>query len=172
MPSSSNLFLGIVSSLVARCAEPEGKMAFFRCSTSNTARVLSGPLLKCMFFAVCRRGNNNKILNSVILSVAVFMVYVQSFWSICYNAMFVLPLVWLCNFYTYVDRTVSCLTQFLCSDWKLDADSGKHGFFGIYNAFCERFVRTIRTSWCIAIRIAVIAFFTYDWRVAKRAQFG
>ena len=172
MPSSSSLLLGFVSSLVARCAEPKGKMSFFRCSTSNTAHILFRPLLKCVLFAVCRRSNNNKVLNSVILSVSVFMVYVQSFWSICYNAMFVLPFVWLCNFYTYIDRTISCFTQFLCSDGKLHADSGKYGFFGFYNAFSERFVRTIRTSWCIAIRIAVIAFFTYDWRVAKRAQLG
>jgi len=172
VPSSSNLFLGIISSLVACCAEAKRKMSFFRCSTRNTAHVPSSPLLKFVLFAVRRRSNNNKILNSVILSIFVFMMYVQSFWSICYNAMFVLPLIWLGNFYTYIDRTVSCFTQFFCSNGKLNADSGKYGFFGFYNAFGERFVRTIRASWCITICIAVITFFTYDWRVAKRAQFG
>ena len=171
MPSTSNLFFKFVFSLVARCAEAKGKVAFFGCSAVYAAGVFFGPLLKRMLFAVGGGSNHDKIFEPVILGVSVFVVYMKTFWRICYDSVLVRPAVWLCDFYANIHQSILGFVEFFCANWKRHSNFIQHLLSNGFCFRCKRFIGTVRTSRRIMVSVAVKPLFAYDLSVAKRAQF-
>ncbi len=171
MPSSSKLFLWFVFSLVARGAEAKGKMAFFCGSTVNTANVFFGPLMQRMLHTMLGGCNKQQIVNVVIKRIAVFVVYVHTLWGICYNAMFVLPLIWLGNFYAHIHKAITRFMQSLATNGKRDSKFLQNLTLCVFNSICHCFVSAIRASRGVVVSIAVRPFCTYDLGIAKRAKF-
>lgn len=171
MPSTSSLFFRFIFSLVARCAEAKGEVAFFGCSAGNTARVFFGPLLECVLLAMRSGCNQNKIFKTIVLSVSVFMVYVHAFWSLCYQAVFIFPVVWFRNFYANVDQSVLSPMQFFCANGELHANLGQHGATRSLGGICKRFSSAVRAPWCIVVGVAVRSLFAHNGRTTKRAEF-
>lgn len=171
MPSSSNLFVQLVFSLVARSAKTKGEVPLFCCSAGNATGMFFGPLLERMLFAVLGWRDQKKVFKAVVLGVAVFMVNVHAFWRACYPAMLVLPLVWLSNFYANVNQSVLRLVQFFCTNGELHANLGQHGATRSLGGICKRFSGAVRASWCVVVSVAVRSLFAHNGRTTKRAEF-
>lgn len=171
MPSTSSLFGRLVFSLVARCAEAKRKMAFFCCSAYNAAWVFFCPCSNSVRAAVLLRIDKQQVLNSVILCVFIYMMYVYAFWGVSHNSMFVLPFIWLCYFHLNVYKSFSRGMQSSAPNRKTDTNRIQNALTYRLNLWCKRFICAIRASWCVVVRIAVSAFFPYDRSTAKRAWF-
>lgn len=171
MPSTSKLFLRLVLSLVARCAKAKGEVAFLGRSAVYAAYVFFGPLLERMFFAVGRWSDNDKVLKPVVLRVSVFVVYMQSFWRVCHDAVLIPPQVWFRNFYAHVNQPISGFVKFFCANRKQYSNFAQHLLSHSFGLWREGFVCAVRASWRVMVSVAVKPLFAYDLSVAKRAQF-
>ena len=125
-----------------------------------------------MSFSVFFWRNQNKIVQSVILSVAIFMMHMHAFWSRSKHSMFVLPFIGLGNFYSYVYTTIAGFVKTLASNGKLYANLVYHALLGCLYFISHCFICASWATRRIVIGIAVNTFFADNRGIAKRAWFG
>lgn len=125
-----------------------------------------------MSFSVFFGRNQNKIVQSVILSVAIFMMHMHAFWSSSKHSMFVLPSIWLGNFYSYVHTTIACFVKTLASNGELYTNLVYHSLLGCLYFISHGFICASWATRRIVIGIAVNTFFADNRGTAKRAWFG
>ncbi len=170
MPSS--LFSLWVYTLITRCTQTVGKMSFFLRSTLRTADKMTRPLGNTVRFSVFFWGYQNKIFQSVILSVSIFMMYMNTFWSSSKNPMLVFPFVWFGNFYSYVDTTITCFVKTFTSHGKLYPNLIYNSLLSCFDFIGHCFICTVWAARSVVIGIAVNAFFTDNRNIAKRTWFS
>ena len=172
MPSKSNLFSRFIFSLVARCAKTKGEVAFFCCAAFNATRVFFCPRSDSVRIAMFLWCNKLKIVQSVILGVSIYVMYMDPFWGVGYNAMLVFPFIWFCCFYLNIHKPFSRLVQPQTTNRNLDSNFFKNAPAHSFYLWSKRFICAIGASGSVVVGIAVGALFPYDGGAAKRAWFG
>lgn len=125
-----------------------------------------------MSFSVFFGRNQNKIVQSVILGVAIFMVHMHAFWSRSQHSMFVLPFIWLGNFYSYVHTTIACFVKALTSKRELYSNLVYHSPLGCLYFISHCFICASWATRRIVISIAVNTFFADNRGITERAWLG
>lgn len=171
MPSTSSLLLGFIFSLVACCTKAKGKMSFFCRSTCNATRVFFCPSRNNVSRFVFLWSNKPKIFWSIILSVFVYVVYMNAFWGLGHDAVLVFPLVWFCCFYLNIYKSITSFMQPQTSNWKLNTDFVQDLLANCFCLWGKRFICTIRASWRVVVGVAVGSLFAYDGGATKRTWF-
>ena len=148
------------------------QMSFFCCFAIYATQKFTRPLRNNMGISMFLGCYQNKIVQTVVLSIAIFMMYMNTLWSICKNAMFVFPFIWLCNFYSNVNTSIAGFMKTLASNWKLNANLIYNSFFSCFCLFGQSFIGTIRTARGIMVSIAISPFFANNGISAKWTLFS
>ena len=148
------------------------QMFFSCCSAIYATQKFTRPLRNNMGISMFLGCYQNKIVQTVVLSIAIFMMYMNTLWSICKNAMFVFPFIWLCNFYSNVNTSITSFMKTFASNWKLNANLIYNSFFGCFHLRRQSFICTIRAARSIMISIAVSPFFANNGIAAKWTLFS
>jgi len=125
-----------------------------------------------MSFSMFFWRNQNKIFQSIVLSVAIFMMHMHALWCGSKNSMLVLPFVWLGNFYSYVHTAIACFVKTFAANRKLDANLIYYSLLGCLNFISHCFVCASWATRSIVVGVAVNTFFADNRSIAKRARFG
>ena len=169
MPSSS--FFRWVLSLVAGGTKPVRQMAFFGSTTSDTPAEVARPLRYSMFFTVLFWANQYQVTKAVVLRIPVYVVHMYSFWRICNNTMFVIPAVWLCNFYLYIRKTIAGFMQTGTTNRKFHTYLIQYAVPNLKNFRRKGLIRTISAAWGIMVRVPVSTFLSHNGDATKRTWF-
>ena len=116
--------------------------------------------------------HQDKIFQTIIQSIAIFVVHMHPLWGVCKQAMLVAPLIGVCGFHLNVVQTGPRFVRALASDRRNYANFGKHAQFGGLDFGGKCFIRTISAARSIVICIAIGALPTYNRATTKRAGFG
>ena len=170
MVTAKKLYSGAASfSLVACCAQAMRQVPLFSCTASCAARVFSGPLGEHMFFHMFRVRQHQKVFNSVVERVTVYVMDVGSFWGARYNPMFVVPHVRLCDLYKNVDEAFFRFSKAFGADRAGDSYFRDDSKFGVSYRVRERFVGAIRAAGGVLVGVSVFSLLANNLGSAKWA---
>jgi len=156
-------------SLVACRTEAKRQVSFLSSAASHAMCVFSCPLGSYVFLHMLCVREYQKVFNSVVERIAVYMMDVGSPWGASNNPVFVIPYVWFCDFYKNVDKTFSRFYKAFGAYRASNSHFRNNAKFGSFYSVRECFTSTVCAARRVLVRVAVFSFLPNNLGAAKWA---